>query len=209
MDYYILTDKQLIKHVLKNDKKAAVFLFQIKCNKLFNYIQYSLFKQNVLETDGLINEFYLYLQQNKWEKLREFQYRVQLTAWLSTVFIRYFWRNYRNFVIAYLAKETLFQKAKSLSIRLHALLSLKIEEFTDMMQRLEFESNLTYCNKMETFKGGFNRPQRYQKLGEEIVKRSKDLLTIWDEKPAKEVGGMPEVIERATKKNLAIFNIKI
>jgi RNA polymerase sigma factor (sigma-70 family) len=107
MDYSKLTDKQLIEIIVNNDSKAAAFLFHEKCHKLFTYIQYSLFQNKQVDVNELINELYVYLEMNNWEKLREFQYRSQLTTWMSTVAIRYFRRNFRNLVIDYTSKEPL------------------------------------------------------------------------------------------------------
>jgi hypothetical protein len=111
------------------------------------------------------------------------------------------------------ADTLIFRKGKSMGIRLYALLPMNMEEyrkdFTNLAYRLEFESNLTFCTKVEILENSGKRPQCYQKLGEEIVKRSDALLAIWDGKPARGMGGTAEVIERAGKKNIEIFNIKI
>ncbi len=40
--------------------------------------------------DELINELYIYLKENDWHKLRQFQFRCKLTTWLSVVATRFF-----------------------------------------------------------------------------------------------------------------------
>jgi hypothetical protein len=107
MDYSTLTDQQLIEQIVTKDQNAAAFLFQEKNHRLFSYIRYSIFKNSHVELDEIINEFYVYLEKNNWEKLKEFQFRAQLTTWLSTAAIWYFRRNYKNLVIDFPGKELL------------------------------------------------------------------------------------------------------
>ena len=83
------TDKEIVEAILANDDDMIEhFLFR-ECKPLFSYIIHSIFEGRV-ERNELINDFFLYLRQNDWYKIRQFDFRSKLTTWISVVAIRYF-----------------------------------------------------------------------------------------------------------------------
>ncbi len=84
-----LTDFELIQLMVKNNKTVIEFVFYEKCATLLKYIANEVFK-NQITRDELISEFYLYLRQNDWQRIKDFQGRSKLTTWLSVVAVRFF-----------------------------------------------------------------------------------------------------------------------
>lgn len=87
-------DRQLVSQIIEgNDQLAAIFLKQ-KCHKIFEYINCTRLKGLDLHVDDLINDFYLYLQENNWKKLRSFRYESKLQTWINLVASRYLLKKY-------------------------------------------------------------------------------------------------------------------
>jgi RNA polymerase sigma factor (sigma-70 family) len=84
-----LSDEELVFGLLNNDEAIIRHLLFERCTPMFTYIIRSIFDYRA-DKDELINELYLYLQENDWYKLRQFDYRSKLTTWLSVVAIRFF-----------------------------------------------------------------------------------------------------------------------
>ncbi len=84
-----MTDSELIQLMISNDKTVIEFVFFEKCKFLFNYIIKEIFS-NQIEKDELINELYLFLRQDNWQKVRNFQGRSKFTTWLSVIAVRFF-----------------------------------------------------------------------------------------------------------------------
>lgn len=85
----MLSDKELVTGILTNDKEFIHFFLFTKCAPIVGYIVKNVFHHKA-EKDELINELYLYLQEDNWKKLQEFQYRSKLVSWLSVVSTRFF-----------------------------------------------------------------------------------------------------------------------
>ena len=89
-----MDDRQLVSQIIGgNNLLAALFLKQ-KCHKIFEYINSTRLKGLDLNVDDLINDFYLYLQENNWEKLRSFRYESKLQTWINLVASRYLLKKY-------------------------------------------------------------------------------------------------------------------
>ena len=56
---------------------------------MFHHINHQVYDLQA-EINELINELYLYLQEDDWHKLRQFDYRIQLITWTTTIAIRFF-----------------------------------------------------------------------------------------------------------------------
>jgi len=84
-----LSDIDLIHLILLNNNSAISYLFYNKCSSMFNYIIKEVFSYQV-EKDELISELYLYLCNDNWKKVREFEGRSKFTTWLSVVAVRFF-----------------------------------------------------------------------------------------------------------------------
>lgn len=83
------SDKELIEGILAGDNQIiCYFLFEI-CTPVLNYIIRNTFHYKV-QYNELVNELYVYLQDNDWDKIRKFDFRCKLTSWLSLVATRFF-----------------------------------------------------------------------------------------------------------------------
>ncbi len=83
-----LTDQQIIDYLIKGDGRVIHYLFYEKCGTMFGYIIKEVFSYKV-EKDELVNELYLYLSEDNWKKVREFEGRSKLTTWLSVISVRF------------------------------------------------------------------------------------------------------------------------
>ena len=83
------TDEDIVKGILNNDKKIIKYFFVEKCSSLFAYILLNIFDGNIDKRE-LINELYIYLANDNWKKIRQFDFRSKLITWTSVVAIRFF-----------------------------------------------------------------------------------------------------------------------
>lgn len=88
-NYSSFSDAQLVDGIINNDKPLIDYFFNTKCAKLISYIVVTVFDHRV-EGDELANELFLYLAENDWYKLRQFDFRSKLTTWVSVVAVRFF-----------------------------------------------------------------------------------------------------------------------
>lgn len=86
--YQFLSDRQLVDLLLANDKDAIEYVFFYHCDGMFNHIVNSIFPNG--DKEELINEYYLYLREDDWKRLRQFEFRSGLNTWLTIVAIRFF-----------------------------------------------------------------------------------------------------------------------
>lgn len=84
-----ITDKEIIEGLIANDEQVTRYFFFEKCTPMLRYIINAIFVNRV-EKDELVNELYIYLQEDNWRKLRKFDYRSKLITWLSIVATRFF-----------------------------------------------------------------------------------------------------------------------
>ena len=85
-----LTDKELINAVCNNDQQAIVHLFYKKCLPTFQYHIYKLFPYKE-EVRDLVDEFFLYLYEDDWRRLKTFDgSRASLATWMSVTSFRFF-----------------------------------------------------------------------------------------------------------------------
>ncbi len=98
MNHLLLSDQELVAKILENDQDAISCFLKIRCKNVLTYIKSNLFRDNYIEIDDLISELYLYLKEDNWKKLREFEYRSKLTTWISVVAFRYFRKKYSELV---------------------------------------------------------------------------------------------------------------
>lgn len=83
------TDNETVSGVLLGDEDSLRHFFFEECTPIFYYITDKIF-QNRLNKNALINEFYIYLQENNWYKLRQFNHECELKTWISVIAIRFF-----------------------------------------------------------------------------------------------------------------------
>lgn len=89
------SDKELVNGMLANDERIVCHFFFDACLPIFNFIIQNIFNYKINKKE-LISELYLYLRENGWHKLRQFDYRSKLIAWLSVVAIRFFKKEKRT-----------------------------------------------------------------------------------------------------------------
>lgn len=89
MKYDLYIDKQLVEGLIDNDKFIMEYFFCKKYSKLFSYIVYSIYG-GMATLNELVNEFYLYIAADNWKKVRQFDFRSKLMAWIGVVAIRFF-----------------------------------------------------------------------------------------------------------------------
>jgi RNA polymerase sigma factor (sigma-70 family) len=84
-----LSDRQIVDMLLANDSDAVEYVFFHRCDKMFSHIIKTIF-QSQGKKEELITELYLYLSEDDWRRLRQFEFRSELNTWLSVVAIRFF-----------------------------------------------------------------------------------------------------------------------
>lgn len=84
-----LSDRQLVDLLLDNNEDAIEYVFFHRCDGMFAHIINSVF-QSQEKKEELISEFYMYLSEDDWRRLRQFQFRSGLDTWLTIVAIRFF-----------------------------------------------------------------------------------------------------------------------
>jgi RNA polymerase sigma factor (sigma-70 family) len=84
-----LSDKELVELLLANDQEAIEYVFFHRCNGMFAHIVYSVF-QSLVTKEELITDFYFYLSENDWNRLRKFEFKASLNTWLTVIAIRFF-----------------------------------------------------------------------------------------------------------------------
>ena len=83
-----LSDRQLVEMLLANDEEAVEYVFFHRCDGMFEHIVNSILPNG--NKEELINEYYLYLREDDWRRLRQFEFRSGLNTWLTIVAIRFF-----------------------------------------------------------------------------------------------------------------------
>ena len=84
-----LTDRALVEMLLANDQEAIEYVFFHRCNGMFAHIVHTVFQSQGKKED-LITEFYLYLSEDDWKRLRQFEFKSGLNTWLTVVAVRFF-----------------------------------------------------------------------------------------------------------------------
>ncbi|MCR4848992.1 MAG: sigma-70 family RNA polymerase sigma factor [Bacteroidales bacterium] len=84
-----LSDRQLVDMLLANDEEAVEYVFFYRCDNMFAHIINSIYHSQV-KKEELITEFYMYLSEDDWRRLRQFEFKSALNTWLTIVAVRYF-----------------------------------------------------------------------------------------------------------------------
>lgn len=84
-----LSDRELVALLLANDQEAVEYVFFYRCNGMFAHIVHSVFQSQGKKED-LISEFYIYLSENDWSRLRQFEFKSALNTWLTVIAVRFF-----------------------------------------------------------------------------------------------------------------------
>lgn len=140
------SDKEIVAGVINNDRHMIEYLFCQKCSKLLSYIAYSIFDKRV-EKQELVNELFLYIAQNDWYKLRQFDFRSSLMTWMSVVAIRFFQKKRNDLYEKESEEEQLlkviivhqpfFAKDRQLDVR-DAIAKMKNQRYKEALIALDF-----------------------------------------------------------------------
>ena len=84
-----LTDRQLLEKVFANDERAIVYCFYQKFLPTFEYHIFRLFPQGA-DVEEMVNELFLYLQEDDWHRMRTFNGTASLSTWISLISYRFF-----------------------------------------------------------------------------------------------------------------------
>ena len=88
-----LDDKQLLDHIFENNQDVIVYFFYIKYLPTFEFnIKKNFFYK--IDIKELIDEFYIYLSENNWKRLKTYNFSSSLNTWISVVSYRFF-KNYK------------------------------------------------------------------------------------------------------------------
>lgn len=86
-----LSDREIVADIIANNPRIIEYFFIEKCSNLFMYILNSVYYGRIEKTE-LVNELFLFLANDNWRKLREFNYQSSLMTWISVVATRFFIR---------------------------------------------------------------------------------------------------------------------
>ncbi len=106
----ISNDQEIVAQLLCNNPKMVKHLLYDKCSAMLDYIIRNVFKGKA-DKDELISELYIYLKENDWHKLRQFQFKCKLTTWLSVVATRFFIKK-RDALIENESQDALLDKSE-------------------------------------------------------------------------------------------------
>ena len=85
-----LSDSELVRRLLANDEKAIHYVFYSHYNSLLKYNANKTAAHKKIEFEDLIQELYLYISKNNWEKLRKYDSNMPFANWFSVVSYRFF-----------------------------------------------------------------------------------------------------------------------
>lgn len=84
-----LSDRELVDLLLADDEEAIEYLLFIRCNGMLAHIACSIFQSQTCKEE-LITDFYLFLSENNWRRLRQFEFKAGLNTWLTVIAVRFF-----------------------------------------------------------------------------------------------------------------------
>lgn len=140
------TDEELVRGILNNDPIIIEYFFIKKCSNMFVYILNSVFSGHIDKTE-LVNELFLFLANDNWRKLRNFNYNSSLMTWITVVATRFFIRK-RDKLIENESSEALIIESDKLchglisedSVNLHmAIEAMPNERYQRVIQLLDMQ----------------------------------------------------------------------
>ena len=179
----LLTDKQLVDQLIAGNDRVARYFFYEKCGSMFGYIAGQLFNYKI-NKDELINELYIYLAENNWAKVRNFNFQSKFTTWLSVVAIRFFSKK-RNELIENTSSEALIiEKTESMQDKIqqkidieYFLSKITLERYRFVIQELILKERVPQelADEMEiTIDNLYNIKRRALQQLVSIIKRDLD-----------------------------------
>ena len=125
------SDKYIVNRLISCDPEFESFFFLKLCNPLLKKISWTIFDNNV-SVDELTNEFYCFLKQNEWEKLRTFQFQSSLFYWLKIVATHFFSKNKEK-----LLPNCLSNPIKNISSLIQNLKDVPRDEILSMLDMVD------------------------------------------------------------------------
>ena len=157
-----LDDRELVRLLLENDQDAIEYVFFMRCNGMFAHIVHSVFQSNSSKEE-LITDCYLFLRENDWERLRQFEFKAGLNTWLTVIAVRFF-------------KKKKISQTKLIAIDPQLIVETQKNEADDYdiiheMSRLELYQAIDRLSKPR---------ERYALLAELAGKRAEDIAKEMD-----------------------------
>lgn len=157
-----LDDRELVRLLLENDQDAIEYVFFMRCNGMFAHIVHSIFQSNSSKEE-LITDFYLFLRENDWERLRQFEFKAGLNTWLTVIAVRFF-------------KKKRISQTKLIAVDPQLIVETRKNEADDYdiireMSRLELYKAIDRLSKPR---------ERYALLADLAGKRAEDIASEMD-----------------------------
>ena len=181
--YQNLSERELIEQIVCNNNFIIEYFFFEKCSSMFGYIVGQIFSYKV-NKDELVNELYIYLAEDNWEKVKGFNYQSKFTTWLSVVAIRFFSKK-RNELIENTSSEALIiEKTESMQDKIqqkidieYFLSKITLERYRFVIQELILKERVPQelADEMEiTIDNLYNIKRRALQQLVSIIKRDLD-----------------------------------
>lgn len=90
-------DKSIVNGIISNDSSLIGHFLYEECSKFPTYTFLKIFDGNINKKE-LISELYPYLAQNRWYKVRQFDYRSKLMTWIFVVVIRFLDKKHKELI---------------------------------------------------------------------------------------------------------------
>jgi RNA polymerase sigma factor (sigma-70 family) len=138
------TDEEIVSGLLSDDEQTIRHFFFNECTSLFRAIAHDIFGNHV-DKNELINELYIHLKEKDWHVLRQFDYRVKLITWLSTVANHFFEKRRKKLIKNQSSEDQLIEQFAeehdtSIEDTINSLLNrLKNERYRFVIQKIVLE----------------------------------------------------------------------
>lgn len=86
-----LSDREIVSGIINNVPRIIEYFFIERCSNMFMYILNSVFSGRIDKTE-LVNELFIFLANDNWRKLKDFNYNSSLMTWITVVATRFFIR---------------------------------------------------------------------------------------------------------------------
>lgn len=86
--YHFTDDRKLVDDLIANDERAVEFLLYERYRTMFRFNAMKAAPN--IPVDDLVQELYLHLSANQWERLRKYNPELPFDRWLSVVSYRFF-----------------------------------------------------------------------------------------------------------------------
>lgn len=89
-------DRLIVQNTLDGNTAPLIHFLQTDCRFLFRKIQNSILQNLDVVPNDLVHDFYIFLNENNWKKLRSFRFQSKLLTWTNSVAVRYFMDEYKK-----------------------------------------------------------------------------------------------------------------